>query len=263
MDTHRLIEEPETPSVESILNVGYTSEVKARGQNYTLVTQKQGSTKLSIFNEIHLKGNYYASEQFDYPEEDPMNASAVEALVRKHHWDAIKDIQSDNIQKGKRAPDFLKEMNRSLRLRKQGEALAIIKKGLDIHPDDPFLMSYYGWLLALVDKKYKTGIDYCVRALNLLPRKMAYGLESAHKPLFYRNLCRAYLAAGDKERAVESIMKGLRFDEEEGILHQDLVRLGIRRKPFFSFFARSNFINKSIGQILHRREQRRHEQLKP
>ncbi|MFC1769440.1 tetratricopeptide repeat protein [Nitrospirota bacterium] len=248
--------EREEQKVDTILHVGYTSQVKVNGQEYTLVTEKEGSASLSITNEIHLKGTYVASEQFAYPDADPMNATAIEGLVRKHHWEGIKDIQSGNIKKGKRAPDYLKEMNRALKARKNSEALAILKEGLEVHPDDPFLMSYYGWLTALVDKKYKTGVDTCIRAMNLLPRKVAYGLEAAHKPLFYRNLCRTYLAAGDKERAVEAIFKGMKFDVEDGVLHHDLVKLGIRRTPFFPFFSRANFLNKHIGRLLHRREQK-------
>ncbi len=53
---------------------------------------------------------------------------------------------------------------------------------------------------------------------------------------------------------MDTLYKGIRFDTENGMLHQEMVKLGIRREPFFTFLKRSNPINKYIGLMLLKKE---------
>ena len=127
-------------------------------------------------------------------------------------------------------------------------AYALVQLAAVQYPDDPLILSYYGWLQALVDKKYRTGVEACTRALVLLKQKTAIGADALY-PEFYLNLGRACVAAGKKKDAIVAFKKGLRYDSSNGILQEELWGLGVRKSPPVPFLGRSHPINKYIGKI--------------
>ncbi len=122
-------------------------------------------------------------------------------------------------------------------------------------PEDPLILSYYGCLQAIVDKKYRSGVDTCKKAITLLKKAETFGEELLY-PVFYLNLGRAYVAAGKKKDAIESFNKGLEYDNSNRELLKELRSLGMRKKPLVPFLDRSNPINKYIGMILHMKEKK-------
>lgn len=102
-------------------------------------------------------------------------------------------------------------------------------------------LSYFGLCLALVQKKYKTAVELCRRALDL----------EFYNGDHYANLSRVYAAAGNRKKAIETAEAGLRLIPE----HKDLKRvrgeLGVRSRPTVPFLDRKNPINVSLGQARH------------
>jgi hypothetical protein len=122
--------------------------------------------------------------------------------------------------------------------------------GLQKFPGDPFLMSYYGYLLAHVDNDPREGINMCRDAISYLDRSMPVGGEFYY-PVFYLNLGRAYLKE-DRQSAIKSFRTGLQNDPENREIMRELSKLGTRRKPALPFLRRNNPINKYVGMFLHR-----------
>ncbi len=98
-------------------------------------------------------------------------------------------------------------------------------------------MSYYGMCVAIRWGEIGLGIELCTRAVK----------KEFYKTEYYINLSRVYLKADNKKGAIIALQKGLRFDPENDIIHEELVKLGARKKPLIPFLNRSNTINRFLG----------------
>jgi tetratricopeptide (TPR) repeat protein len=145
--------------------------------------------------------------------------------------------------------DYLRAVRSHFRNGKQKEAYGLLLQATLQYPDDPLILSYFGCLEAIVDKKYRSGVEACKRAILLLKKKETFSEEILY-PVFYLNLGRAYVAAGKKKDAIDSFKKGLRYDSGNSDLKKELQRLGVRKQAPVPFLDRSNPINKYIGLIL-------------
>jgi tetratricopeptide (TPR) repeat protein len=145
--------------------------------------------------------------------------------------------------------DYLRQVKINLSKGRQKEAFSLLQQASIHFPEDPFILSYYGCLQALVDKKYRTGIETCKKALVLIKKGSSFGEEMLY-PVFYLNLGRAYVAAGKKKEALETFYKGLKFDNTNRDLLKEVRALGKRKPAPVPFLDRSNPINKYIGLIL-------------
>jgi tetratricopeptide (TPR) repeat protein len=145
--------------------------------------------------------------------------------------------------------DYLRAVKVHLRGGEQKDAFSLLLRASVQFPDEPLILSYYGCLQAIVDKKYRSGVEACKRALVLFKEKKSSGEEVLY-PVFYLNLGRAYLAAGKKKDAIDAFHKGLQYDKSNSDLRKEIRRLGMRKKPPVPFLDRANPINKYIGLIL-------------
>ncbi len=145
--------------------------------------------------------------------------------------------------------DYLRAVKVHLRSGKQKEAFSLLLRASVQFPDEPLILSYYGCLQAVVDKKYRSGVEVCKRAIALFKAKKSPH-EDVLYPVFYLNLGKSYLAAGKKKDAIDAFHKGLQYDRSNSVLRKELRGLGMRKKPPVPFLDRANPINKYIGMIL-------------
>jgi len=148
-----------------------------------------------------------------------------------------------------RASDYLRAVRSHLRNGKHKDAYSFLLQATIQYPDDPLILSYFGCLQAIVDKKYRSGVENCKRAILLLKEKGSFSEEVLY-PVFYLNLGRAFVAAGKKKDAIDALKKGLKYDNGNNDLKKELQGLGVRKQPPVPFLDRSNPINKYIGMIL-------------
>jgi tetratricopeptide (TPR) repeat protein len=145
--------------------------------------------------------------------------------------------------------EYLRAVKLSLRKGNQKEAFSLLQDANLQYPDDPFILSYYGCLQALVDKKYRAGVDKCKQALSMIKKESSFGEDMLY-PVFYLNLGRAYVAAGKKKDALDAFGKGLKYDNSNHDILMEMQGLGSRKKAPVPFLDRSNPINKCIGLVL-------------
>ena len=155
---------------------------------------------------------------------------------------------SDDQAKVQKPLDYLKAVNDFLLQGNERSAYAVIQRAFVIYPDNIFVLSYYGFLQAIVDKKYRTGVDNCTKAIAMLKRKAGSGKEILY-PFLYLNLGRAYMAAGKRKYAVDAFNRGLQYDPKDTAIHKVLQQIGTRKSPVINFLDRSNPINKYLGKI--------------
>jgi len=173
----------------------------------------------------------------------------------KNREEEKKDERAGNAAPHKAAEakpaDYLRAVKAHLRAGKQKEAFRIMQQASMRFPDDPMVLSYYGCLLAVVDRKFRSGVDACKKAITLLRKKESFEEELLY-PVVYLNLGRAFVAAGKKKDAIDAFQKGLIYDGGHRELRKELRELGERKKPPVPFLDRSNPINKYIGIILYK-----------
>ncbi len=136
---------------------------------------------------------------------------------------------------------------------KRGEAYEILRFAVVKYTEDPFLLSYFGYLTASLEGRYRNGIESCKRAIELFEKKSLNGLDDVDERLnaiLYVNLGRAYLAGGKKKDAFDSLQKGLLFDKQNRDILEELERLGIRKYVPVSFLDRSHPINTLLGRMI-------------
>lgn len=147
--------------------------------------------------------------------------------------------------------DFLLVVKTHLRKGDQKKAFNLLQQAMLQYPDDPFILSYYGCLQALVDRKHRTGVENCKKALSLIKKESSFG-EGMPLWVFYLNLGKAYLAAGKKNDALAAFSLGLKSDKGNRDILKEMRGLGTRKKALVPFLDRSNPINKYMGLIMYK-----------
>lgn len=128
-----------------------------------------------------------------------------------------------------------------MRLTKEGrfsEALKLFDQDLSF-THNPAAMSFYALCLAEVEGNYERAISLCLMAAE----------KEFYNPEIYLNLGRIFLMNGQKNVAVKSFKKGLRFDTTHAGLIGEIRKLGLRRKPVFGFLQRTNALNRLFGRL--------------
>lgn len=245
------------PRIDTALRVELRSNVTLGDTKYMILSENIGMSTTSITTRIFQNGEPVFSERKNYGSiADPMDPKLVHQLVTRHHAEAVKKVTSGatvQTQAGKDSKDYLEDVKVYLRRKNNRKALEVLKEAYNDYPDDPHILTSYGVLLAIVEKKFKEGIDACRRALELKRARMPHATEGLVE--FYLNLTRAYMASGDRQRAVSVLYSGIKYDNDRGPLHNELVKMGVRRKPPIGFLPRNNPINKYVGILLYRKKE--------
>ncbi|MEE8330100.1 MAG: tetratricopeptide repeat protein [Thermodesulfovibrionia bacterium] len=141
-----------------------------------------------------------------------------------------------------KAEEFYNGGRRALKEGMMLEALALFEKAFNIDPENPNYQSFFGFCIAYERGTIRQAIDLCEKALKTEP-EMIEG---------YLNLGRIYLRAGLKVRAVEIFRDGLKIDNKNPEIIEELNALGLRKGVVISFFLRKNVLNKYLGIIFNR-----------
>jgi tetratricopeptide (TPR) repeat protein len=227
-----------------------SDNITVENNTYLVHTEDTGGKTCRIISRVYLKGEIVFSKKSDYlhlKKLKDFNDKLSELMV-KQHKSTIDIFLFEQSKKQKLKSEYFKEVKYLLRTGDGRSALNTLREGLEKYPADPFLMSYYGYLLSVVDKNPREGIKKCRDAIVALDKAMPFASEFYY-PVFYLNLGRTYL----KENRIEAIncfRTGLKTDPENQDLLNELNKLGSRRKPAMPFLNRSNPINKYIGMVL-------------
>jgi tetratricopeptide (TPR) repeat protein len=229
----------------------FSSKITIDNITYIVHTEDLGKKHAKAISRVYLKGKIVFSKEADYSHliGKGFSSHKLNDFLARHHKSVIDNFTAECIKKQKKRSEFLDEAKHFLKNSKTSEALESLKKGLERFPDDPFLMSYYGCLYALLLKKPATGIKMCREAIKKLQESIPLGSELFY-PLFYLNLGRAYLGAKKKKEAIKAFNLGLKADPDDQELLKEMKKLGIRRKPPLPFLKRGNPLNKYIGLLI-------------
>jgi tetratricopeptide (TPR) repeat protein len=111
---------------------------------------------------------------------------------------------------------------------------------------DPRFMSWYGVTLVLVERNSSLGIELCDQALRLV----------GPDPELLLNQARIHLSLKQRERAVRALVRGLELFPDDPRLVAARDAMGIRRPPVIRFLSRKNPLNRVLGRLRHRWNER-------
>jgi tetratricopeptide (TPR) repeat protein len=229
----------------------FSSNFSVGGVTYHAQTEDMGSRTCKVISRIYLKGEVLLTRKSDYAHllklKDPREK--LRAMMESHHKATIDIFSKGMSRTEKTKSDCFEEVKHLLRKRQGKTALKVLREALEKFPADPFLMSYYGCLVAIVENRPGDGIGICQDAIAGLKETMPFGSEFFY-PAFYLNLGRAFLKAGEKEGAIDAFREGLVNDPENHDLLWELRKLGARKRPPIPFLRRSNPVNKYIGLLV-------------
>ena len=83
--------------------------------------------------------------------------------------------------------EYYRQVKAYLRKGKLREAFELLQAAMIHCPNEPTLLSYHGYLSAIVDRKYRMGIESCQKAIEKLKAKGNCDEDMAY-PVFYCNL---------------------------------------------------------------------------
>lgn len=242
---------------DTVVDISHTTRVLIDRRDVTVITEKMPFDKTSP-KIVSFATNGYEKDRVIYTlrkdfaaDIDIKDAFQLQRIIDKLHREAIEEIKAGKDTR-KEPVAYLQAIKAELDHKNTSRALQVAKEAYDLHPDDPIVLSYYGYLKAMVNSDFASALGICERAISLHPRKLPAGLGSSQKPLLYFHLTRVLLASGNRDEAVHAIYRGIGFDVEGGILHRELERLGIRRRPVIPFFGRDNALNRLLGRLRHR-----------
>ena len=121
----------------------------------------------------------------------------------------------------------------------QNAALEQFARAYEHDPSNPRFRSYYGWAVALIERRIDRGLSLCRSALR----------DAYDSPEVYCNLAKVLLAFGRKSEALRYLRRGLMIDPTNGMLLQEWRNLGVRKRPVLPFLSRRHLLNRMLGRI--------------
>lgn len=220
---------------------------------YQVQTEDMGPRTNTATTTIYLKGKIVYSKKSNYTHLKKLKSfkNKLKAFLEKQHQDAIDMFISSQAKVQKRKSVYFEEVQHLLRNKNPKNALSTLREALEAYPTDPFLLSYYGCLVAVIENKAREGISICRDAIDRLNETMTFGIEFFY-PVFYLNLGRAYIKGKKKKEAIKALKYGLQYDPDNHDILWEMNKFGVRRKKSIPFLERSNPANKYIGLILHK-----------
>lgn len=117
------------------------------------------------------------------------------------------------------------------------DAAIIFRELIASGSEEPLHLSYHGLTTATVHGQRREGLSFCQRAMQF----------DSSEPDVVSNLARLYELNGQKQKAVETLRRGLRQRPGHPRLLAYINRLSPRRKPPLSMVDRENPINKQLA----------------
>ncbi len=100
-------------------------------------------------------------------------------------------------------------------------------------------MSYYAIAMAIEEGDYDRAVSFCLMAAE----------KEFYNPEIYLNLGKVFLVSNQKLRAIKSFKRGLRYDDANSSILDEIFKLGVRKTPFISFLSRRNILNRVFGTL--------------
>ncbi len=220
------------------------SSVRIGRDEFFIITEC-ATGKPAVTTRVYRGGELLKTRTADHGHIGPEKLD-IHELMRIQHDMCTRVLKQEMGALLKHAADYVQEIKELMKKNSFRAAREIASEALSIFPDDLYLRSFYGFLIAKADKRNREGLDLCLKAINTLKSRAPFGAEFFY-PVLYLNLGRTYALAGKKWEAINSFSKGLSVEKDNREILWEIKKLGVRRKPPLPFLDRGNALNKYLG----------------
>lgn len=240
--------------ISTTLRIEFKSIIQKGGDRYLIVSENITTDKMVITTRVFRNAEPIMNRRKDaLRPANPLDSIAIEEMVRNQHLAVIQEVEEKPERKPEKGShDFLEEARVFLRKRNNAKAYEVLRHGVEVYPEDPYLLTYYGSMASIVGDNVREGARACRKAIDIVKEKMPSGKEDI-LPKFYVNLARAYMGGHDRKGAIQALYEGTAYEPKDGVIHKELVKFGVRKPPPIPFLRRNNPINKYIGILVHRK----------
>lgn len=235
----------------------FSTKLELEGTEYLVQTEDLGVKTCKIETKIYFNGEIIHTETGDYVHlaGSPGLESRVKELMERQHKAAMDSFLKEKAKPEKSRASCAEEVARFLRKNDKQSALEAVKGTLGLFPSDLYFLSHYGYLIAAVEKRVKEGYRICDDALKALSRSQSLD-KAFFYPIFYLNFGRTCILANRRMAAIAAFQDGLKYDRTNKELLSEMNLIGVRKPPVIPFLDRNNPINKQMGKLRHRLQNR-------
>ena len=133
-------------------NAELLSEIIANDVVYMINTEKKGNNSTKACSRVYLNGKIIFSKDTDFShlmgEDDYQNKLNI--FMTQHHKSVLAQFNDMLKKSQKKKSEYLSEALCLSSHGKNKEAFQLLKDGVMVYPDEPILLSYYGFLYSQV-----------------------------------------------------------------------------------------------------------------
>jgi len=239
--------------ITSTLHEDYSTKINLDGETYLIDSEDLGIQKGTVMTRVFHKGKIIYSREIDYKDilNMPDSDIKLKELRKKQQQLAVQALRKEKTAHKKLYKDYLREVESLIRSNEHKEAFQVLDNALKNYSNNPIILSYKGFLEAVVNKNFCQGEMICREAIVMIKEEMPL-CETFFLPILYLNLGKVFLAANNRQDAYDYFKKGLEVDSTNEHLLGEIKKLGIHGKPPLPFLQRSNLLNKYLGKLLHK-----------
>ena len=162
----------DTINIKSGLSKEMCTNVVLNGKKYLILTEDLDHKKQFVNTRVYLDGKIISSRNLDCKDilASPDPESKMREVIQKQHQVIEKMLRKEKGNRVATPSQYLGEVQSLLQKKENKAALKLLVQALKKFPDEPFLLSYYGCLEAIIDRNYSYGIETCLRAIEMLSR---------------------------------------------------------------------------------------------
>lgn len=231
----------------------FSTKVEIEGNKYIVQSEDMGDKARKIVTRTYFNGEIIHSVTTDYAllGDAPDLKARVAEVMGKQHEAALSALSKGQEKPTKTKALWAEEIQSFIRKGDLRAALAAVEDALGHHAADLFFLSYYGYLVAAVERKTREGRKICEDTIKALSESASTD-KAFFYPIFYLNLGRAMVAGNSKKEAIETFQDGLKYDSRNKELLAEIKKFGTRKPPVISFLDRRHPINKGLGKLRQR-----------
>lgn len=230
----------------------FNSSLSIKGAEFHIQTDQSSPKNPFITTIAYNQGTIIDSQKTPIPAGETLSQEQIRNIMKKQHAamvERIKERFDDTPDKKVNRKIIYNDLKKLMDRRKWRDAYELAEEASRMYPRDPFLLLYFSYLRARVTKEYRNAVSGCNEAIELLREQMPVGGDFYY-PLFYLHLGRIYVMANKKDRAINALRKGIKYDPSHAELFKEIEALGFRKTPPIPFLPRGNFMNKYLGMVL-------------
>ncbi|MEJ2695807.1 MAG: hypothetical protein P8013_04090, partial [Candidatus Sulfobium sp.] len=132
----------------------FSSNITVNDVVYHVQTEDTGRKTSRIVSRIYRQGEVVFTKKSDYAHLLKLKGAEekIRSLMESQHRASIDAFLKEHTVEEKKITDYLEEIRQHLRKGDNPSALESVRHALEEFPSDLFLLSYYGYLTATVEK---------------------------------------------------------------------------------------------------------------